>query len=137
MNLGTGRAATLLRFALVGAAVAGSYVLLYLAFQAAGLDRAAANALAFALAVVLQYLGQARLTYRRRLADGGQIGRFALMIGCGFATSALVTGILGPRLGLSDALSAAAVALLLPVQNFLLMTLWVFSRQNLPGAQAR
>lgn len=131
------QAGTLSRFATVGVAVAGVYVLLYLAFQKTGLARMPANALAFAGAVILQYAAQARFTYRRRLADPPQIARFGLMVGGGFVTSALITGLIAPRLGLADGIAALAVALVLPVQNFILMTLWVFSSHHLHRGDAR
>ena len=114
------------RFALVGILVAALYVLLYLGFLAAGLPRWAANTLAFVLAIIAQYGGQAQFTFRKRLNDGGQLLRFGVMTGLGFVTSALITGVLAPAAALDDWVAAVAVTLILPVQNFILMTLWVF-----------
>lgn len=114
------------RFALVGLLVAALYVLLYLGFLAAGLPRGAANIFAFVIAITAQYGGQAQLTFRKRLNDGGQLLRFGVMTGLGFATSACVTGVLAPAAALDDWIAAVAVTLILPVQNFILMTLWVF-----------
>ena len=51
------------RFALVGVAVAGLYILLYLAFLGAGLAQPIANAAAFLLAIAFQYAAQARFTF--------------------------------------------------------------------------
>ncbi|MEO5619445.1 MAG: GtrA family protein [Cypionkella sp.] len=127
---------TFFRFALVGIAVAALYVALYLAFQRLGLGRGAANLLAFGLAVLAQYVAQARFTYRKPLAHGAQILRFAVMIGAGLATSALITSVFAPGIGFSDALAAVLVACVLPLQNFILMTLWVFSNQQLRGGNA-
>ncbi|NNE51438.1 MAG: GtrA family protein [Sulfitobacter sp.] len=119
---------TMVRFALVGVGVAGLYVLAYLVLLHLGVAQALANALAFGLAVAVQYIGQAAFTFDRKLADSWQFLRFSVMIGLGFLTSALVTGWIGPHLGLSDGVSALMVTVILPLQNFILMSLWVFGR---------
>lgn len=128
------RRSVILRFACVGVAVAGLYVGLYLALQGLGLPQAVANALAFGGAVLVQYAGQARFTFGQRMADTAQIARFGVMIALGFVTSAVVTGVIAPQMGLADWLAAVAVTLILPIQNFVLMTLWVFSGQRLQGS---
>lgn len=115
------------RFALVGVGVATLYVVLYVLFLRTGLAQGAANALAFGIAVLVQYAGQARLTFHRQLNDGAQMVRFGTMIAGGFITSALITGIVAPYLLVDPWIAAALVAVILPVQNFILMTLWVFS----------
>lgn len=117
----------ILRFALVGALTALSYVLLYLAFLAAGLIQPLANGIAFGLAVALQYLGQTRFTFRRPLGQPDQALRFAVMIGCGLMTSAVLTGLVAPALAMPHWVAAASVAGILPVQNYILMKLWVYS----------
>ncbi|MCR8827655.1 GtrA family protein [Pseudosulfitobacter koreensis] len=120
--------ARIIRFAIIGVLIAVLYMLLYLAFLQIGMSLVAANALAFVIAIAAQYAGQARFTFERRLADPGQVLRFGVMTGCGFVTSALVTGLLGPMLGLEPWLAALMVMLVLPVQNFIIMTLWVFAK---------
>lgn len=114
------------RFALIGTGVAGFYVALYLLFLSAGLDRFWSNGLAFAAAVLAQYLGQTLFTFRRRLATARQIYRFSVMICLGLATSALITGSLAPALRQPEIVAAVAVALILPVQNYFLMKAWVY-----------
>jgi len=89
---------TLLRFALVGAAVAALYLLLYAGFLAFGVAQLLANALAFLTAVAVQYLGQAGVTFDAPWRDGAQAGRFGVMIGLGLVTSTIVTGFIGPSL---------------------------------------
>jgi putative flippase GtrA len=122
--------ARFLRFALVGLGTALLYVLAYVLLLRLGVAQFAANALAFALAIAAQYLGQASYTFEARVADTAQICRFAAMVGLGFVTSVAVTGLIGPAFALGPTLSAVIVALVLPVQNFILMTLWVFTTQN-------
>ncbi len=118
------------RFALVGVLIAGLYVVLYLAFLHVGMPRGAANVAAFGLAIAAQYSGQAAFTFQKDLADPAQMLRFGVMVGCGLITSALITGLVAPALALDDWFAAAAVAVILPVQNFVLMTLWVFSHPS-------
>ncbi|WP_300064065.1 GtrA family protein [uncultured Roseobacter sp.] len=117
----------LARFALIGSLAAASYLLLYLGFLGLDLPRIWANALAFGLAVCLQYVGQAGFTFRKRLMDTAQIGRFGAMVALGFLTSMLITGGLGPALALADWAAAALVTVVLPVQNYIIMSAWVFA----------
>lgn len=125
----------IIRFAVVGASVAALYVLLYLAFLYVGIAQGMANGLAFLIAVAVQYLGQAGFTFAAKLGDGAQMLRFGFMIGLGLITSALVTGLIGPALGWADWLAAVAVTLILPVQNYIVMTRWVFAGQTAKGSQ--
>jgi putative flippase GtrA len=117
----------LVRFGIVGGGTALTYVLLYLMFLAAGMPQIAANGIAFLLAVMLQYAGQASFTFGRQLNDRIQIIRFAVMVCLGFASSALMTAVLPDLIGLPDWAAAALVTVYLPVQNYIFMTLWVFA----------
>lgn len=115
-----------LRFALVGASVAALYVLLYLIFRTV-MAQPVANGLAFLIAVAVQYAGQTLFTFRRAWAVPDQIGRFTAMVGFGLAMSAILTGWVGPMMGWPDWVSAAIVTVVLPVQNYLFLKLWVYS----------
>ncbi|WP_027257511.1 MULTISPECIES: GtrA family protein [Leisingera] len=117
----------ILRFSAVGAVVAGLYVLGFTALLTAGLAQAAANALAFAAAVAVQYVLQSWWTFRRPLGLPDQMARFACAIAAGFAVSALITGAIGPAAGWADWMSATAVTVILPVQNFIIFRLWVYA----------
>ncbi len=118
----------LVRFACVGAVVALVYVAGYLVLLALGLPQPLANAVAFLSAVALQYVGQAGFTFRRPIRDRAQVLRFGVMIGLGLVTATAITAWAGPHLGLSDAFAALAAALILPVQNYVFMSAWVFAR---------
>ncbi|UWQ75327.1 GtrA family protein [Leisingera sp. M658] len=122
-----GDSGQVLRFSIVGATVAGLYVLGYTTLLASGLAQASANVLAFAAAVAVQYVLQTAWTFRRPLGMPEQMLRFSCTIAAGFAVSALITGVIGPALGWADWLSAAAVTVILPVQNFIIFRLWVYS----------
>lgn len=117
-------------FALVGGTTAGVYVTLYLILLHAGLLQEFANALAFGCAVILQYVGQARLTFRKQINSPKQMMRFGLMITGGAVTSSLITGVAAPYFTLPPWAAAVIVTLALPVQNFLFMNLWVFAKPN-------
>ncbi|MCV3271541.1 GtrA family protein [Roseobacter sinensis] len=123
----------MLRFALIGGLVALSYLLLYLGFLALDLSRGWANTLAFGLAICLQYAGQAGFTFRKRLLDNVQMARFGAMVGLGFVTSALITGWLAPSLALPDWAAALMVTVVLPVQNYIVMSAWVFAGHKVGG----
>lgn len=119
--------AQVLRFAIVGVTIAALYVLGYTGFLGLGLGQAAANALAFGTAVAVQYVLQTAWTFRRPLGMPDQMLRFGCTIAAGFVVSTLITGVVGPLLGWADWLSAAMVAVALPVQNFIIFRLWVYA----------
>ena len=118
----------LARFALVGTTVALVYVAGYLLLLEVGINQPLANALAYLIAILAQYLGQAAYTFDKPINDRTQIGRFVVMTGLGFLTSAAITGQIGPFLNASNWAAAVAVILILPIQNYIIMTLWVFSK---------
>jgi putative flippase GtrA len=117
-------------FALIGVGIAALYLVLYVSFLHAGLVQGGANALAFGIAVTVQYAAQARFTFHRPLNDRRQILRFGLMIIFGFLTSALITGSIASHFMLAPWSAAIAVTLIIPVQNYLLMSLWIFSNPS-------
>lgn len=117
------------RFAVVGGGVALLYVVLYLALQALGVSQPLANTVAFLLAVAVQYVGQTVYTFRGKLVVPNQMSRFIGMILVGLLVSNLITGRLGPALGWADWISAVVVTVVLPVQNYLFLKIWVFSEK--------
>ena len=118
----------LARFALVGTTVALVYVAGYLLLLEVGINQPLANALAYLIAILAQYLGQAAYTFDKPINDRTQIGRFIVMTGLGFLTAAAITGQIGPFLNASNWAAEVAVILILPIQNYIIMTLWVFSK---------
>lgn len=117
----------IVRFFVVGGGTALAYVLLYLGFLALDVVQVAANGIAFLLAVVLQYAGQSVFTFGQPLKNYNQICRFCVMVGLGFVASAIITGPIALMSGLTAWAAAAIVTVLLPVQNYIFMTLWVFA----------
>lgn len=120
----------LIRFSIIGGAVALFYVIAFPAFLSIGVGRMSANSLAFLLAVTFQYIGQTTFTFRRQLAVPDQIGRFGAMVCLGLFVSSAITGWLGPTVGWADWVSAAVVAIILPIQNYALLSIWVYSRRK-------
>ena len=121
--------AEVLRFVLVGGAITGFYVVAYTALSALGLSAALANSIAFGSAIGLQYVGQTIFTFRRDLMDAAQAVRFGIMVGLGYLMSAIITGLIAPAFGWPAAIAAIFVAIVLPIQNFIFMKLWVFTQQ--------
>lgn len=114
------------RFSLVGVCVALIYGVLFLWLRELGLARWVASTVAFAVAVLFQYVAQTWWTFGARPGDGGAAIRFAAMVGTGALLAAAITGLIGPALGASDAVSAAAVVVTLPVFNYVTMSVWVY-----------
>ena len=119
---------TLFRFALVGLGVAALYVGTFLVLLDLGIAKFTANILAFALAIIVQYIGQATFTFRQRLDDHMQMMRFLCMIAAGFLSASVITTVVGPALDITDMAAAILVTLLLPIQNYFIMKLWVFTQ---------
>lgn len=122
----------LMRFSLVGVAVALTYIGIYLTMISAGVSHFMANGLAFFQAILLQYACQTAFTFQKPLMDTTQIVRFAAMVSLGFVSSALITGPVARLLGLYDWQAAVAVTTILPVQNYALMTMWVYATPSSP-----
>ena len=116
----------IVRYAIVGVSVAALYVALYAGFLALGMAQMLANGLAFLLAVAMQYFGQAGFTFGAPWRDGAQGMRFGVMISLGLVSSAVITGLVGPAFGWPVLAASGVVTLVLPIQNYLIMSRWVF-----------
>ncbi|MFY2826333.1 GtrA family protein [Ruegeria sp. MALMAid1280] len=118
------------RFAVVGTGVAAYYMVTYLGLLHLLGSPWIANLLAFGSAILIQYVGQTAWTFGKPLAAPAQFGRFLCMIGVGLVVSSALTGIVGPRLGLPETVSAASVVVVLPILNFVILRLWVYRERN-------
>ncbi|WP_417720078.1 GtrA family protein [Salipiger sp.] len=123
----TDRGKRLLRFGVVGIANTVIYVGGYLLLRTLGLEEIVANCLAFAAAVALQYVAHSRYTFGARVKDPAQFARFLTTIGAGLAVSTMITAHLAGIFGLSDWMAALIVTVVLPVQNYILLSLWVYN----------
>ena len=122
--------AEVLRFALVGGSIAAFYIVAFTGLSALGLSATLAHAIAFGSAIALQYIGQTAFTFRRDLLDGAQAARFGIMVGLGYLMSAIITALIAPAVGWPAAVAAIFVAIVLPIQNFVFMKLWVFAHSQ-------
>lgn len=118
----------IMRFALVGVTVALVYISLYVGLLALGIPQVISNALAFMIAIGVQYIGQGRFTFGQKLKDRDQATRFIVMVGLGLLTASIITGLLAPAIELDDWIAAAIVTVVLPIQNYLFMAGWVFKK---------
>lgn len=119
-------AGTVGRFIIMGIVNTVVYVGLFIGLRKTGVTPFWANLVAFATAVCVQYIGQSLFTFRTRLKDISQMLRFAVMIGAGLVASSVLATFVGPLLLWPSWLVALVVTVWLPIQNFVLMRLWVY-----------
>lgn len=118
---------TLPRYAFVGVSVALVYLVAFACLeQASFLPSLWNSAIAFLAAVIVQYVAQGALTFRRPLNDARQVLRFATTVTIGLVLSSLMVGYVGPLIGLSNFAASLVVVIALPVFNFIVFLLWVF-----------
>ncbi|NRB01682.1 MAG: GtrA family protein [Rhodobacteraceae bacterium] len=122
--------AEILRYAVVGTSVAIFYVLAYTGLTAVGLSLVVANAVAYGMAILVQYAGQAVYTFRRQFFDAAQASRFFVMTLCGYLAAALITSAIAPALGWPHVQAAVIVAVWIPLQNYIFMKIWVFAQKE-------
>ena len=104
-----------IRYAFVGTVVALIYLVIFYCVQAVGqMSPVVSSSLAFLLAVMVQYVAHAAVTFRRPLRDRTQAVRFASTIAMGLAFSVLVMGYLAPSWGVRDDLAALIVVAAVP-----------------------
>ncbi|WP_298910525.1 GtrA family protein [uncultured Aliiroseovarius sp.] len=116
-----------LRFAIVGVVVAAVYFFLFIVLIQTRFSEFMANTIAFCIAVGLQYALQATWTFRKNTADPAQARRFLVTIGIGFCLASAISSGLGPLLNWPPAVTAFVVVVTLPISNFILFKLWVFT----------
>lgn len=112
-------------FAVVGAAATATHVTV--ALVARSLFRHTpmeANVVGYLAAVGVSYLGNARLTFRRRARDGGQMLRFATVSLAGLGLTQGLTRLLVTRARWPFAAGLAVVAVAVPAFSFVLARAW-------------
>ena len=120
----------LLRFGLVGGAVAVLYVGSFSALVALEIKEFLANIIAVVIAVMFQYFAQTTYTFRSRLLIRGQAKRFLITIGIGLAISTPITTFIGPALEWQEFVSAGVVVVVSSLINYVLFTLWVYDSRG-------
>ena len=124
---GMGLLVRLWRFGVVGFIATVVHVAAGLGLHhGAGASPLWANGIAFSIAVVVNFLGQSRLTFPEAIAGGGTFVRFVLAALMGFALNqAIVWAVTGP-LGEPYWLALALVLAIVPALSFCAMRFWAF-----------
>jgi putative flippase GtrA len=99
-----------------------------------GLPAMVANTLAIFVSGAWGYVGHYYLTFRADTAHGTGLVRFLIMFALGNAVSSAIV-FLNQGLGLPPESGSIAVAIGLPVMNFVVMQLWVFARPAGSGGE--
>jgi len=113
------------RFIIVGTSVAAIYIALSLALNRIIPDLRVASAIAFAVAVAIQYLGHRLYTFGSRNRKADELFRFLVVISVGIVLSFVITHI-GSAFSVSPVLSLLIVAVVTPLVNFIFFSVWVF-----------
>ena len=114
-------------FAVVGATATLTHVAVALAArELAGLSPMQANLAGYLLAVGISYLGNARLTFRRRALHGPQFARFVAISLLGLALTQGLTWLLVQRLGWPFWGGLGVVAVAVPALSFVFARVWAF-----------
>lgn len=114
-------------FAIVGACATLTHVAAALAArELGGLAPLQSNFAGYLMAVWVSYVGNARLTFRRRALDAPQIVRFIVVSLLGLALTQGLTWLLVERLGWPFWLGLGCVAVAVPAMSFVLSRLWAF-----------
>lgn len=114
-------------FAVVGVCATLTHVAVAMAArELAGLAPLQANLAGYLLAVGVSYLGNARLTFRRRALDGPQFARFLAVSLLGLALTQGLTWLLVEQWDWPFWAGLAAVAVSVPALSFGLSRAWAF-----------
>lgn len=120
------RLARPLRFAAVGGATAVLYTLLFAGFDGLGAGAALANAGAYGLAILFQFVGHRRFTFRATGAWPRMAARFLLTNAAGFGLSTALAILLREGAGAGALATGLVVSAVLAGLNWVVMRLWVF-----------
>jgi putative flippase GtrA len=118
-------------FGIVGITTAICYALLIQLFRTTfDFGLLWSGTLAYPLAMVINYIGQAALTFRVRLRDKQQFARFIAANLIYYATSMAIMSVLPLKYGVNEAVAILVVVIALPIVNFALYLFWVFKAKR-------
>ncbi|WP_218630078.1 GtrA family protein [Sedimentimonas flavescens] len=118
----------LIRFGGVGGIATLVHVLMAMALQGPlALPPLQANFGGFCAALLISYIGHARITFDADLRHAPQFVRFVTIALIGLATSSTTVWLIDTRLGAGFGIAMAAVAVLVPLMTFVTLRLWVFT----------
>lgn len=114
-------------FALVGVAATAVQVVVSLLVHARlGTPKLAATLIGYLCAVGISYLGNSRLTFRKRALHGPQFVRFLTISSAGLAVNLAIVFASTQWLGWSYALAQVPVVAIVPAATFLMSRFWAF-----------
>jgi putative flippase GtrA len=122
------RALFLVRYVIVGGSVAVLYALVYWLAEPQ-LSAYGAATIAFASAIVAQYIGHAKFTFGVPAKNRGQLFRFIVTTCFGYMTAMSVAWA-SETYGLGRGPSVVAMLVLIPIVNFLVFVFWVFVKKD-------
>jgi len=114
------------RFGMVGLGVAGIYTLCFALLAQAGATTLVANILAYAIAILFQFVGHRHFTFRATGPVGRSAMRFMALNGVGFLVSTAMALLLRDALGLGALATGAVISVTLAAVNWVVMQMWVF-----------
>jgi putative flippase GtrA len=119
-----------LRFGVVGVLTAVlHYGLLYAGVQALQLNATLASSIGFVVAVFFNYMMHYRWTFDAPAPHGRTLGRYLVMITCGFLINAAVMYAGVQWLALHYLVTQALAMIAVVLWNFVLSNVWVFRRR--------
>src|SRR5690606_22189813 len=119
-------AAQFARFGLVGILAAGVHGGLFIGLVALGLPGYVANAIAFAIAFIVSYLGHSCWTFRDA-GRSGRLGRFGLTTAAGFLLNSGFAIVIVDLMDMPAWLAALPMIAVTPIVVFVLLKTRVFS----------
>ena len=117
------------RFGIVGVLTAVlHYGVLYLGVEAASLNATFASSLGFVVAVIFNYLMHYNWTFAEPAPHGRTLGRYLVMITCGFTINAGIMFASEQWWSLHYLLAQAVALVMVVLWNFVVSNTWVFRR---------
>ena len=122
--------ARLVRFGFVGIGATLLYAAIaWMLTAGARIGATPASLLAYALAALFSYLGHKRFTFRSAASHTPEVPRFVAASALGAGVAAAAPLILTDRLGLPSMVAIVFTCVAVPVMNYLVLDLLVFTRR--------
>jgi putative flippase GtrA len=118
-------------FSVVGVTTAIVYVVLtHMLVRIFDLNYLVAGSISYPVGVMVSYVGQAYFTFNAKIKDPFQITRFIFSNVVGYILAMGIIYYAPELLNISELLATLIVVALLPVINFFVYLLWVFSHRD-------
>jgi len=114
-------------FLAVGAAGAGSYVMLSMLIHACGVEAWISSVASYTVLIPVVYLAQRGLTFRSKGPHLSSFPKYVVTQLLGLALSGILPYVLVQNAGLPAAFVFAPVAIAISAVNFVLLKFWTFS----------